>query len=114
LPAPCGVQSLGGGDEALATDAAEFSVFSEISPRASLRCPSSVNSAFLAEVAEDELERLRRCTPLLSRDERGGRNLSGDLDGDALSIIPSASGYTQHGGRFALFGFGARSSTVRV
>ena len=83
LAAPCGVQFLGGGDEALATDVAEFRVFSEISPRASLRGASSVNRAFLAEVAEHELERLSRCPPVLSRDERGGRDASGDPNEDA-------------------------------
>lgn len=93
LPVPCGVRSLGGGDEAPATDAAEFNVFSEISPRASLR--SSVNSsAFLAEAAEHELERLSRCAPLLSRDDRGGRSPSGDLDGDVPPCMLSSGCFT--------------------
>ena len=79
LPAACGVQSLGG-DEAPVTDGAEFSVFTEISPRASLRA-SSVNSAFLAELAEHELERLNRCAPPLV--DRGSRRRSvGDGDGE--------------------------------
>ena len=133
LPVACGVQSLSGGDEALATDTAEFNVFSEISPRASLRCPSSVNSkAFLAEVPEHELERLKRCAPLLSRDDCGSCKCSpsGDLDGDAPACFiqskQAAGARSVRGGhaaralpgrssqRYVFRAFGIRRVPVRV